>query len=108
MEQIGSSGASICFPQPTQHKAALQVETSPLPTCHLSLMLNISVCRPWQGHGGQRGALPAVVQRTDPQGTRICSKAERGQGFTLEPLSTLGNVSIAAEAPRVQPESHLL
>lgn len=52
--------------------------------------------------------LPAVVQRLDPHGMRIRSKAEWGRGFALEPLSTLGSVLIAAAAPRVRSESHSL
>lgn len=52
--------------------------------------------------------IPAVVQKIDPHGTRMCSKAERGHGFALEPLSTLGNIWIAAAAPRIRPEYHSL
>lgn len=39
---------------------------------------------------------PAVDQRLNPHGTRIHSKAERDHRLALEPLSSLGSVSIAA------------
>lgn len=45
--------------------------------------------------------LLAVVQRTDPHGTRMCSKAERGHGFALEPLSTLGNSRLQQQHPEL-------
>lgn len=69
---------------------------------------HISGCRPWQrdeGSGVLCLCLPAVVCRRDPYGTRMCSKAKQGCKFSLEPLSTLRNVSIAAAAASIKPES---
>lgn len=64
------------------------------------------------GHGrGMEGSrvlcfcLPAAVCRRDPHGTRMCSKAKQVCEFALEPLSTLGNIPIAAAAPNIKPES---